>query len=148
MLVYYRQTVPVVEEIKIENLGKSEKTVCLDLLNQKWTRTIFSNKTWSLAECAEIHVSTSIKKLERRIIVGVLETKPNKRWEITPFLKTWALSSSANSLLHTDCLHFPPTASRHPCHSLLSTTTCFQVWWCSKRSTDYDRIPQMSSSKE
>lgn len=35
-----KKTVPALEEFKIENLGKAEKMVHLDLLNQKWTRMI------------------------------------------------------------------------------------------------------------
>lgn len=33
-----KKTAPALEESKIKNLGKAEKMVNLDLLNQKWTR--------------------------------------------------------------------------------------------------------------
>lgn len=126
---------PCCRRIQDWKFRKSREKSQSRLVESEVNQNDVSNKTWSLAECVEIHVSTSIKKLERRTTVSVLESKPNKRWKITPFLKTGVVSSIANSLLHTDCLHFPPVhqdilaiASSAPQHVFRYDAVAREVW--------------------
>lgn len=95
----------------------------------------------------ETHVSTCIKKLERRKTVGELESKPNKRWELphswkpvySPVLPAAFDTQIAFMFpqLPQDILVIASSAPEH----------VFRVRRCGKRNTDYDRIPQISSSQ-
>lgn len=119
--------------------------VRLDLLNQK-NQNDGSNKSWSLAECVETHASTPIKKLERRKIVGVLESKLNKRWELPCSWKS-GCSPVVPIAFYTQIVFIFPQLPQDILAIASSAQHVFRLWCCSNRSMDYDSLPQISSSK-